>query len=64
MKLKKNKNTKTKTKQKGVINVQNWTETTPPQRGERSQWGCATGWGCIFTTGLTIMGLHIFGVLR
>ena len=22
------------------------------------EWGCATGWGRIFTTGLTIMGLH------
>ena len=21
-------------------------------------WGCAAGWGRIFTTGLTIMGLH------
>ena len=27
----------------------------------RGQWGCATGWGRIFTTGLTIMGSHIFG---
>ena len=23
--------------------------------------GCAAGWGRIFTTGLTIMGSHIFG---
>ena len=21
-------------------------------------WGCAAGWGCIFTTGLTTMGLY------
>ena len=21
-------------------------------------WGCTAGWGCIFTTGLTIMGLY------
>ena len=41
MKLKKNKNTKTKTKQKGVINVQDWTETTPPQReGEKPMGMC------------------------
>ena len=24
----------------------------------RGYWGCAAGWGRIFTTGLTIMGLH------
>ena len=24
----------------------------------KGYWGCAAGWGCIFTTGLTIMGLH------
>ena len=24
----------------------------------KDYWGCATGWGHIFTTGLTIMGLH------
>ena len=22
------------------------------------EWGCAAGWGRIFTTGLTTMGLH------
>ena len=26
----------------------------------RGWWGCATGWGRIFTAGLTIMGSHIF----
>ena len=26
-------------------------------------WVCAAGWGHIFTTGLTIMGLHIFRIL-
>ena len=24
----------------------------------RGYWGCAAGWGRIFATGLTIMGLH------
>ena len=24
----------------------------------KDYWGCAAGWGRIFTTGLTIMGLH------
>ena len=24
----------------------------------KDYWGCAAGWGHIFTTGLTIMGLH------
>ena len=24
----------------------------------RGKWGCAAGWGRIFPTGLTIMGLH------
>ena len=24
----------------------------------KGYWRCTTGWGCIFTTGLTIMGLH------
>ena len=24
----------------------------------KDYWGCAAGWGCIFTTRLTIMGLH------
>ena len=24
----------------------------------RGQWRCAAGWGCIFTPGLTRMGLH------
>ena len=24
----------------------------------KGSWGCAAGWGRIFTTGLTIMGLH------
>ena len=26
----------------------------------KDYWGCATGWGHIFTTRLTIMGLHYF----
>ena len=25
---------------------------------EKDYWGCAAGWGRIFTTGLTVMGLH------
>ena len=29
----------------------------------RGQWGCAAVWGPILTTGLTIMGSHIFEVL-
>ena len=24
------------------------------------KWGCVAGWGCILTTGLTIMGLHFY----
>ena len=28
----------------------------------RGSWGCAAEWGRIFTTGLTIMGSHIFGL--
>ena len=24
----------------------------------KDYWGCAAGWGRIFTTGMTIMGLH------
>ena len=27
---------------------------------EVDQWVCASGWGRIFTTGLTIMGLHFY----
>ena len=29
----------------------------------KDYWGCAAGWGRIFTTGLTIMGLHFYHVL-
>ena len=28
---------------------------------KRLMGGCAAGWGCIFMTGLTIMGLHFQG---
>ena len=35
--------------------------TETPRRGMGTSlygyWGCAAGWGCIFTTGLTIMGV-------
>ena len=27
----------------------------------RGSWGCAAEWGRIFTTGLTVMGSHMFG---
>ena len=27
-------------------------------------WGCAAGWGCIFTTGLTIMGSTFLGIFN
>ena len=30
----------------------------------KGYWGCAAGWGRIFTTGLTIMGLHFSRVTR
>ena len=33
--------------------ISGWGEILPSNR-----LGCAAGWGCIFTTGLTTMGLH------
>ena len=39
------------------------TASNNPARGRgyflvKDYWGCAAGWGHIFTTGLSIMGLH------
>ena len=28
---------------------------------KRLKWGCVAGWGCIFSTGVTIMGSQIYG---
>ena len=52
----------------GVVGVlvitHDWNESSPGLQCPgvyflvKDYWGCAAGWGRIFTTGLTIMGLH------
>ena len=46
---------------KGIPSVDEMEQAWPGRGGYflvKEYWGCAAGWGRIFTSGLTIMGLH------
>ena len=42
-----------------LLGASEFHETHFPGGGGYFKWGCAAGWGRIFTTGLTIMGFSI-----
>ena len=51
-----------------VTNLVSWSKINPSDQKNLSmgkwEWGSAAGWGLIFTTGLTIIGLHFQQISR